>query len=144
MNDEMLELLYRSFDEELTAEQSKVLEDALAVSEDLRKEKSRIAAMRKMVAESGMDSFRPFFAERVMRRIEDLRGGESSLWTLQEWLPRVFRRVAVVGVAVAGFLAIFNLAQSEGISVAAAFGMSEGSIEEILELPVESILEGIS
>jgi anti-sigma factor RsiW len=144
MNERMLELLLRSFDEELSAEEGKELREALAASEALRHEKSRIEKMRKMVSESGADTFRPFFAERVMRRVTEMREARNGVWTLQDWLSRVFRRVAIVGAAVAAGLVIFNLVQADGVSVAAAFGISEVPIEEILELPVESILEDVS
>jgi hypothetical protein len=143
MNERILDLLYRSFDEELTPQEAKDLREALAASETLRGEKRRIEAMRKMVATSGQDTFKPFFAERVMRRVVEVREGRNGA-TLGEWLARVFPRVALAGAAVAAGLVIFNLVKADGISLAAAFGISEVPIEEILELPVESILEGLS
>ena len=144
MNERILELLYRSFDEELTAGEGGRLREALAASEALRHEKDRIETMRKMVSASGRDTFKPFFAERVMRQVAGLREGSSGMCTLQEWLSRVFRRVAIVGAAVAAGLVLLNLVQADGVSLAAAFGISEVPIEEILELPVESILEDLS
>jgi hypothetical protein len=39
---------------------------------------------------------------------------------------------------------IFNFVQTQGVSLAGAFGIAEAPIEEVLELPVESILEGAS
>lgn len=144
MNDRILELLYRSFDEDLTAEEGRELREALAASEALRREKDRIEAMRKMVSASGPDTFRPFFAERVMRKLTEVRASRNGMWTLQEWLSRLFRRVAIVGAAVAAGLVVLNLVQADGVSLAAAFGISEVPIEEILELPVESILEDLS
>jgi anti-sigma factor RsiW len=144
MNERILELLYRSFDGELTAGEGRELREALAVSEALRHEKDRIEAMRKMVSASGRGTFKPFFAERVMRRVAGLREGSNGIWTLQEWLSRIFRRVAIAGAAVAAALVILNLVQADGVSLAAAFGISEVPIEEILELPVESILEDLS
>jgi anti-sigma factor RsiW len=144
MNERILELLYRSFDGALADDEERELRDALAASEDLRREKSRIEAMRQMVAASGKDAFRPFFAERVMRRVTELREGSNGIWTLQDWLSRVFRRVAIAGAAVAVGLLVLNLVQADGVSLAAAFGISEAPIEEMLELSVESILEDLS
>ena len=143
MDEKFLELLYRSFDEELAPQEAKDLREALAASEALRREKRRIEAMRRMVSASGRDTFKPFFAERVMRRLVELREGRNGA-TLGEWLARVFPRVALAGAAVAAGLVIFNLIKADGISLAGAFGISEVPIEEILELPVESILEGLS
>lgn len=144
MNEKTLGLLYRSFDGGLSAKEEVELREALAASQDLRNEKARIETMRQAVAASGADGFRPFFAERVMRRVTELHEGRNGIWTLQEWLSRVFRRVAVVGAAVAAGLLLFNLVQADSISVAAAFGFSEVPIEEMLEVPVESLLEDLS
>lgn len=144
MNDRILELLYRSFEEELTGAEKGELRHALDESEDLRRERERIEAMRNMVSASGTDAFKPFFPERVMRRLAELRERRNGLWTLQEWLSRVFRRVAVVGAAVAVGLVVLNLVRADAVSLAAAFGVSEIPIEEVLELPVEPILEDVS
>ena len=144
MNERILEILYRSFDGELTADEQRELRDALAASEELRREKSQIEKMRQMVSASRQDAFRPFFTERVMRRVAGLREGSNGMWTLQDWLSRVFRRVAVAGAAVAVGLVVLNLVQAEQVSLTAAFGVSDAPIEEMLELPVESILEDLS
>jgi hypothetical protein len=144
MNERILELLYRSYDDDLTAEEQRELRDALAASGALRLEKDRVEALRRMVSESGVVGFTPFFAERVMRRLAGLGEGRNGMWTLQEWLSRVFRRVAIAGAVLAAGLLILNLVQADGVSLAAVFGISEVSIDEILDLPVESILEDLS
>jgi anti-sigma factor RsiW len=144
MNERILELLFRSFDEQLTTEEDEELQEALEASEALRQEKDRIEAMRKMVSESGARTFEPFFAERVMKRVAELHESRNGMWTLQEWLSRVFRRVAIVGAAVAAGLVILNLVQADGVSVAAAFGIPEVPIEDVLDMPVESMLEELS
>ena len=142
MNAKIIELLYRSLDGQLTPDERKILQDALADSEDLRQERSRIMAVREMVSASRAESFRPFFAERVMQRVKSLGEDRAIGWTLQGWLPRIFRQVGLAGAVVALCLAVLNLVQTEDVSLAAAFGMPEISIEEMLELPVEPILEG--
>ena len=144
MNDRILELLYRSFDEGLTGDEDRELRAALAASEYLRRERGRIEAMRKTISASGTDAFKPFFAERVMRKIAEIKESRNGIWTLQDWLSRLFRRVAIVGAGVAAGLVIFNLVQADAVSLAAAFGIVEVPIEEILELPMESILEDVS
>jgi hypothetical protein len=144
MNERILELLYRSFEEQLTAGKAKILEDALAGSKELRQEKAKIEALRQMISSSGTDRFRPFFVERVMGRLRSLRKGINNSWAFQEWLFRIFRLVATAGAVVAVCLVILNLVQTEGASLAAALGLSQISIGDILEFPVDSILEGLS
>jgi anti-sigma factor RsiW len=144
MNERIVELLYRSFDTGLSAQEERDLREALESSEALRREKERIEAVRGMVSTAGANTFKPFFAERVMRRVADLREGRNGMVTLLEWLTRVFRWVALVGAAVAAGLVVLNLVQADGISLAAVFGISDVPIEEIIELPVESMLEDVS
>ena len=78
IDERMLELLYRSFDDDLSASERAELETALAESEDLRKENARIAGMRKALAASGAKGFGYMFTERVMRRIEAERAGSEE------------------------------------------------------------------
>ena len=49
MNERILELLYRSFDGALADDEQRELRDALAASQDFRREKSRIEAMRQPI-----------------------------------------------------------------------------------------------
>lgn len=146
MNERMLRLLYRSLDGELNADERKMLEDALASSEELRRERNDIMAIREGISTGGPTSFSPFFAERLMKRVAALTEVEveNGSPALQEWLFGAFKRVAIAAAAVAIGLVVFNLARTEDISFAAALGMSEVSLEEMLELPVDSILEGLS
>jgi anti-sigma factor RsiW len=144
MNEKILELLYRSFDGDLSAREEQALREGLESSEELRRERRRIEAMRGMVSAAGADTFGPYFAERVMTRVAGLREVRNGMATVMDWLPRVFRRVAFVGAMVAAGLVAVNLVQAGGVSLAAVFGISPIPIEEIIELPVEPMLEEVS
>ena len=144
MNERMLELLYRSFDAKLNAREEQALREGLEASQELRRVKHRIEAVRGMISTAGADTFGPYFAERVMTRLAGLREGRNGMATLVDWLPRVFRRVALVGAMVAAGLVVMNLVQAGGVSLAAVFGISSVPLEEIIELPVEPMLEEVS
>jgi anti-sigma factor RsiW len=138
-----LELLCRSFDEVLAPSERRVLEDALAASEELRQERARLIATRRSISEGGADSFRPFFAERVMRRLAEVRAAEERQRPWLGWLP-VFRWVAVAGVVAALALIVTNFMRADSVSATAALGLPDVSLEKILEPPVDSMLEELS
>lgn len=131
----ILELLYRSFDEELGQEEKKLLEKALASTEELRKEKASIAAQRKAVSTSTIPSFRPGFAERVMHRIDSL-GKRTGLEIFYETLKTAFRRLAIAGAVALILLLSFNLVTKDSLSSEEVLYASDVTIEEIQNLPL--------
>jgi hypothetical protein len=142
MEERILDLLYRSLDEDLGQEERAELDAALAGSADLRRERDELLAMRGKVATSAAESFGPFFAERVMRNIAEEREGQAEGARFFESLQYAFRRVALVAAAVVAFLLIYNMNQGGSVSVAAAFGAEDtATIEEVLTAPVEEMLE---
>jgi len=155
IDERILELLYRSFDDDLSGAELAELEAALAVSEDLRKEKEEIASMRKTVSASGAKGFGYMFAERVMKRIEAERAGSAEpagtsvevkegAPTLFESLLRAFRPVAIAGVAAVLALMVYNIVDNRDLSFSAALGVPEITLEEELESPLASVLEELS
>ena len=140
MNKRMLDLMVKSLDGELTAVERSDLNAALAESAELREELARLVAVRRAVAASGRTSFGPFFAERVMHRIrtEGRATGEESLLGA---LFGVFRPVALAAAAVVVGLVIYNSAKTDSVSVAGALGVPQVTLEEIMEPPVETVLE---
>ena len=94
------------------------------------------------VEEAGAaESFGPFFAERVMGAIRSAREEDIGGARFMESLRYAFARVALVAAAVAAFLLIYNLNQGGGMSIAAALGGRDTSIEEVLTAPVKETLE---
>ncbi|RMF56566.1 MAG: hypothetical protein D6743_20090, partial [Calditrichaeota bacterium] len=69
MKERLLNLLIRSFDEELTEAERRELQNALAADAELREQKRQLQEVRHLVRESAVRSFKPFFAARVMRRV---------------------------------------------------------------------------
>ncbi|MFH1312492.1 MAG: hypothetical protein ABIJ00_04625 [Candidatus Eisenbacteria bacterium] len=144
MNEEMLNLLYRSLDEDLDPAEQHRLDEALARSEALREERVRILAIRRSLAVSAAESFKPFFAERVMSRLTANAGENRGAETFLESLSYVFRRAAFAGALAVVALAIFNIVSSNTISATAALGVPKVTIEEVIETPFESVMEALS
>ncbi len=82
-------LLLRSYDDRLTAEEKHRLDDALKVSVELQQEKAALDRLRQEIG-NWEPGFAPGFANRVMRHLT----GEESLV-----FQSVFRAVALSGMA---------------------------------------------
>ena len=132
----ILKLLYRSLDDDLKDKDQKKLDEALEKSEDLRKEKERVLAQRQAVADSAGQSFGPFFAERVMNRIEGLGQKKNGLEAFYESFMTAFRKVAIVSAAVLVLLISYNVVKSDIVPEDELFFMADTTIEEIFELPL--------
>jgi hypothetical protein len=135
-NSKVLKLLYRSLDSDLKDKDRIKLEDALKESEELREEKERLLIQRKTVAESASQSFGPFFAERVVNRIEGLDQKKNGLEVFYESFMATFRKVAVVSAAVLVLLISYNVIKSDIVPEEELFFVADTTMEEILDLPL--------
>jgi hypothetical protein len=135
-NRKVLKLLYRSLDSDLDEKDRRKLDAALEASEELRKEKERLMAQRQAVAQSGSSSFGPFFAEKVMNRIEGLGQKKNGLEAFYESFMAAFRKVAIVSAAVLVLLISYNVFKSDIVPEDEFFFMADTTMEEILDLPL--------
>jgi hypothetical protein len=135
MDNKILKLLYRSYDDELDENERKKLEDTLQRSGALRNENEKILAQRKALSESPAPMFKPLFAERVMSRIETLGEKKNGIENFYETLLAVFRRLAIVGAAILLLLLIYNLQTGDALSTDEIFYASDIAIEKLIDLP---------
>lgn len=131
-----LKLLYRSLDVDLKVKDQHRLDKALEESEELRKEKERILVQRQAVADSAGQSFGPFFAERVIQRIETLSPKKNGLEVFYENFMAAFRKVAIVSAVVLVLLISYNVIKSDIVPEDELFFMADTTMEEILDLPL--------
>ncbi len=136
MDKKILELLFRSFDQELNEKEQRTLREALDRFEELRMERDRILDQRRAIAESPKPSFKPHFAERVMSRIESLGERKNGFEAFYETLLMMFRRLALVGAAVLIILLLVNLRTGDALSTEEIFYASDVAIEEIIDFPL--------
>jgi len=132
----VLGLLYRSLDGDLKDKDRKKLDEALERSEELRKEKEKILVQRQALADSASQSFGPYFAERVMNRIEGLRQTKNGWEAFYENFMAAFRKVAIVSAAVLVLLISYNVIKSDIVPEDELFFMAGTTMEEILDLPL--------
>jgi hypothetical protein len=135
MDNKILKLLYRSYDDELDENERKKLEDTLQRSGALRNENEKILAQRKALSESPAPMFKPLFSERVMSRIETLGEKKNGIENFYETLLAVFRRLAIVGAAILLLLLIYNLQTGDALSTDEIFYASDIAIEKLIDLP---------
>jgi hypothetical protein len=135
-NKKILPLLYRSFDTKLKEKEKRLLEKALAESEDLRREKELIQKQRRSLAEKTAQSFRPLFAERVMAHIAGIEKEAGSTESFYEALKVTFRRFAIAGAVVVLALLFFNLFMGDVLPRDEVFFASDIVLEEIINLPL--------
>jgi len=136
MDKKILKLLYRSFDDELNGKERKQLEEAMKESKKLQKEREQILAQRQALAESSTSSFKSFFPERVMSRIESLGQKKNGFESFYETLLWMFRRFAIVGAAILLILLVYNLQTGDILSTEEIMFASDFTFEEILNLPL--------
>lgn len=136
MNKKTLDLLYRSFDEDLEDKEQKQLAEALENSKELRREKEQIDAQRRALYESAVRTFKPFFAERVMNRILSPEKKAGVQEVFYESLRIVFRRFAIGAVIVLMALISYNLIKGDILHTDEVYYASDITIEEISQLPL--------
>ena len=104
---ERIEMM-RALAGELPAGEREAFERKLVADAALRAEWEALQKVEGLLQESRAESFKPFFAARVMRRIEGTK--EESL---ADALLRLFRPLAPVALVLAAFLALSNWNERE-------------------------------
>jgi hypothetical protein len=140
MDEKIKELLYRSFDEALSPEDTKVLEQALANSDELVKEKEDIARLRNQISEGKILNFKPFFADRVLNRIQS-SATDHSEEALFDSLFILFRPVAIAAAALIILVAGYNIVNSGNISLEGALAIPEVTLDEAYDISSAMALE---
>jgi len=137
MNKKILKLLYRSLDTELNVKDQRRLDEALQMSEELRLERERALAIRQDLNKSRTQSFTPFFAARVMGKIESSGQTRKNGFELfYETFKAMFQRLAVASAIVLLALVSYNLIKGDIIPQDEIIFASDTAMEEILELPL--------
>jgi hypothetical protein len=140
MNQKILKLLYRSFEIQLTAREQQQLEVALRDSEQLRKEKERISSLRKSISASTINSFKPFFADRVMQGIRGQQE-ENKQQVFFESLIYFFRPIAIAAVLLVIMLTSYTIFSDNPLSGENGLAVSEISIEDAFDPMIDFIQE---
>jgi hypothetical protein len=130
MDKKSLELLYKSLDEPLTGPEKKSLDDLKERFPRLIEEEKQILSMRQKLKLSKVESFSPYFAERVMKKL-DPTAGKHQQADFFDALMTAFRPVAIAtSMAIVGLL-IYNFSTGDLSSLETILGVPEFKIENI-------------
>ena len=132
MDENMLQLIYRSFDSELSAEEQEQLDKALALSAELRAEQAKISAIRNKVLQSKEPAFRPFFADRVMARIRSANNAAGKELFFES-LISVFKPLAIAAAILIIIITSYNMNRAGQVSLEAAMALPEVALEEAFD-----------
>lgn len=101
----MYDLLIRSMNDQLTAEEDKQLQLALKVSAELREEQVKLGKVGKLFSSRNY-SFSNGFRNRVMQAVSDEKKGKVISIDFTRTFTSMFNRIAISGVAVILLLVI--------------------------------------
>ncbi len=128
MDNNLYNLLLRSFEEPLAESEQHQLENALTSSEELRSAKEEIVALRRRLQGVKRGTFKPFFAERVMER---LNNPELSM---AEYFVSVFRDVAIGAAVLVIICSAYNITRENSVTIDSALGIHHQTLEQVLTL----------
>ena len=142
MNKKLLELLYRSFDGELSKKEHTIIMNALESSEELKKEQERIIKIRKNIAVGLNQTFQPPFADKIMRTIRSQKEPQNR--QIDEFFNALvlsFRKIAVAGALGALIILTTNFISGGEISLDTALALHNLNIEDAWSL--NDLISGI-
>jgi hypothetical protein len=140
MDENLKILLYRSFEEQLNQEEYNKLEDGLENSFELREEKEKIIRIRRILQTDKIDTFKPFFADRVMNKLE-AAGKDLEEDSLFESLFFLFKPVAIAATALIIVIACYNIVSTGQFSLEGAMGIPEVTVDDAYEITVAVVME---
>jgi hypothetical protein len=132
MDEKILKLLYHSFDTLLTPEEQKILDQAVSQSEELKQEMEKIILIRKKVKANSVKTFKPFFADRVMQRIDRIKNRNYND-LLGESLFRIFKPVMIAAVLLILIITSYNMTSTKQLSLEGILAVPEVTLEQAFD-----------
>jgi len=128
MDNNLYNLLLRSFDAQLTEDELRRLENALASSEELRAMKQEIVDLRMKVQTVKGETFKPFFLDRVLERLS------KPQQQIGDYFASVFRAVAVGAAVLVIIFTVYNVRRENALTIDSALGIHHPTLEQVLAL----------
>jgi hypothetical protein len=133
MNQKMLDLLHRSFDQALTDAEQAELDARLADSPELRNQQQRLIDIRNLLQDGAADSFKPFFAARLMNKLKDVRTKQEDFFGSLVWSCRL---IGLTGALTVVALFAYNSIEEKSISLDALLGLPAITLEDTWQLDI--------
>lgn len=129
MDNKIKQLLYESFDRELSEQEKTILNVALADSEELQKEKETIIQMRDKLSNQAEQRFSGSFVNRVMSEIQKLSEQKEN-YEFFENVYMLFRPVIIAATVLIIAMVSLNFLKSEQISLEGAIAVPDVTISD--------------
>ncbi|MFZ5518969.1 MAG: hypothetical protein ACOY90_20220 [Candidatus Zhuqueibacterota bacterium] len=133
MDKKLLELLYRSIDSVLSESERQKLDQALRESASLRAEKKALLKMRSHLLPEQPVKFKPYFADRVMNRINARKTPAVVQDTYFDSLLALVKPVAIALVIILISLLTYNLKSTKNYTLAGAMGQELAQLEHAID-----------
>ncbi len=128
------ELFLRSLDAELSEGDDAKLNAALQQNHELKNRSEQHVQLREFLIRKEVDSFGPFFAERIAHRISQLK----SEFDYQIFF--FFKKYQLLAAGIIIALLAINILVSDQLSIKSILGFEEEAIEEVISIDVYSNL----
>lgn len=127
------ELLLKSLEKKLSPQEQQRLEEYMKARPALRSEYEELTATSNLLASTDKPSFKPFFADRVMKQVFSDNLLESSDYFFKQ-LAHLFLRFAFAASVVAVLLGAYNVMSNKEVS-----NNGDSIIENVFSLPDASL-----
>lgn len=128
MEHNLYNLLLRSFDGSLSETEQQRLNTLLDSSSDVRSVREEIGRLRSGLRVEKDKTFQPFFAERVVNRLNSRR--QSTV----DYFVAAFRTVAIGAAVLVIIFSAYNISRENSFTVDSALGIHHQSLQQILAL----------
>ena len=125
---ELHDLVYRSFDAPLSDKEKNTLETGLQNSAGLKEEYDYLAIMRKAVKNNAQTTFKPYFEERLLNRLNQSAKPQTRFDPASAPLFASFGRIAIAAVIILIVLISYNLNNGNSYSIDNLFGNSKTTV----------------
>ena len=124
-------LLLRSFDRSLSVQEKHILDDALRHSKGLKEDKAFLEKLQKSAKPESPLKFRPFFAERVMQRIQERTVSVQDLFF--ESLYAQFKPLVVATATIVFLIMSYNMFHEKSFSIKELLPSTNLTYEEAMD-----------
>jgi hypothetical protein len=140
MDKKIVNLLYRSLDAALSPAEQEQLDEAVKKSEELKKEKKRLVAVREKIELQKEQSFKPFFTARVMQKINETAVIDYNDIFYRS-LFRMFKPVMVAAILLIIAISGYNIVNTRQISLEGALAVPRITLEQAFDPSLSLDLE---
>lgn len=117
--DEFEWLYLQSLDGQISDRQRSQLSEMLSGNHLYQKEADQFTTLRTLVMQREESSFSPFFAERITHHLKNLKS------EIDYQIFSFFKKYQLAALGIVVALVVFNLLQSEQLSIASFFGFED-------------------